>query len=90
MNFWLFDSSIFVALEKGFNKFVLENIYDNKKEYYIPTFIDDMIKSNLISCDVLKSEDMRCGVTNPQDKPFVENVFLDLIRIGVYPNKLRN
>lgn len=90
MNFWLFDPSIFVNLEKEFNKFVLENLDDNKKEYYIPTFIDDMIKSGLLSCDVLESEDMRCGVTNPQDKPFVENVFLDLIRTGVYPDKLRN
>lgn len=89
MNFWLFDSSIFDLLEKGFHKFVLENIWENKKEYYIPTFIDDLIKLNILSCDVIESKDMWCWVTNPQDKPIVESVFSELIRTGVYPYKLR-
>ena len=89
MNFWLFDSSIFTLLEKWFHEFVLENIWENKKEYYIPTFIDDLIKWKVLSCDVLESQDMRCWVTNPQDKPIVESVFSDLIRTGVYPQKLR-
>ncbi len=90
MNFWLFDPSIFVYLEKWFNNFVLENIWNHRNEYYIPTFVDDLIKSNILTCDVLESKDIRCGVTNPQDKPIVEDVFSDLIRTGIYPQKLRN
>jgi hypothetical protein len=44
MNFWLFDSSIFNRLEENFHKFVLANMGEHKKEYYIPKFIDDLIK----------------------------------------------
>jgi hypothetical protein len=62
---------------------------EHKKEYYIPKFIDDLIKWNLLSCDVLESKDTWCWITNPQDKPIVESVFSDLIRTGVYPQKLR-
>lgn len=89
MNFWWFHPDIFNVLEKKFHNFVLNNLSDPKKEYYIPTLVDDLIKSGDMICDVLETKDSRCWVTNPDDKPIVQKAFDDFIKQEKYPLNLR-
>ncbi len=90
MNFWGFHHSVFQELEKQFHTFVLENEDQPKKEFYIPYFVDILIKKDTIVCDVLESQDIRCGVTYPEDKPAVKKTIEGFIAKGKYPTKLWN
>lgn len=88
MNFWGFHPEIFTQLEEEFKKFVLENHEQEKTEFYIPSFVDTLIKKWDFSCDVLESHDAWCGVTYPEDKPEVTKKILNFIDEGKYPNNL--
>lgn len=50
--------------------------------------VDQLITNQEAMCAVFKSEDFRCGVTNPEDKPFVQKHIADLVAQGTYPEKL--
>ncbi len=90
MNFWWFHQSVFHSLEDHFHTFVLETEKEGNttKEFYIPYFVDLLIKDGKMTCDVLSSQDARCGVTYPEDKPEVTNTLNSLIEKWVYPPKL--
>ncbi len=81
MNFWGFHHAMFIELEKEFHAFVLENekAENTTKEFYIPSFVDVLIKDKKMTCDVLESQDARCGVTYPEDKPEVTKTLNKLI-----------
>lgn len=89
MNFWWFHHEVFKDLQEAFEKFVLENQDNSTKEFYIPYFVDHMIKQKELVCDVLQSQDAWCGVTYPEDKPAVKQILEWLIAKGVYPDALR-
>ena len=90
MNCWGFSSAIFEPLETGFRDFLAERSSDLKAEFYIPTFIDGLIRSGECSCDVLTAESSWFGVTYPLDKPFVQGKLDELIEAGLYPTPLMN
>jgi len=48
-------------------------------EYYIPAVLDELIKSNKITCSVLPNNSSWFGVTYPQDKPQVVDSIKKLI-----------
>ncbi len=81
MNFWGFHQSVFQELEQHFHTFVLETAKEGiaTKEFYIPYFVDLLIKDRGMTCDVLASQDARCGVTYPEDKPEVTKTLNSLI-----------
>lgn len=88
MNFWWFHHEILSAFETSFSLFLDEFGTDPKKELYIPTVCDDLIKNNQGMCEVLISRDYRCGVTYPEDKPFVAGLLRKFIETNAYPTKL--
>jgi len=62
--------------------------HELKSEYLLPSVIDEAIKADRISVEVLKSHDKWFGVTYKEDKEIVVNSIKDLVDKGVYPEKL--
>lgn len=88
MNFWWFDNSIFAIIQDKFDTFLQEYGTDPKKEFYIPTVCDELIKSWTHICDVMISTDVRCGVTYPEDKTYVRSIIEAIVDWWTYPQKL--
>lgn len=89
MNCWWFHWSMMHILEEQFHEFLIEYGSEPKKEFYIPTVCDRLIKEWTHSCDVMISEDLWCGVTYPEDKTYVRSVIEAIVDWWEYPRKLR-
>jgi hypothetical protein len=88
MNFWGFMPNIFDDLDQTFKDFIGNN-YDNPKaEFYIPAFVDIMLKSGKSKVEVLSTEEQWLGVTYREDKPIVTNGIKELISKGLYPARI--
>ena len=88
MNFWGFSDLLFNPLERHFVDFLKYGPRGLTAEFYIPTFVDDLITREGAACDVLETDAHWFGVTYPGDKPFVQQHLGDLIRDKVYPSPL--
>jgi choline kinase len=89
MNIWGFTPSFFKELEARFPKFLeasKENIL--KAEYFLPSVVDSLIYENKANVKVLPSKERWYGVTYQEDKPLVNEAVNNLIKQGVYPEKL--
>lgn len=88
MNMWGLTPEIFEVLEEGFAAF-LKGLSDSMKgEYLIPTIIDQLIRDGKADVTVLESRDKWFGVTYKEDKPAVVKSFQELIKAGIYKEKL--
>lgn len=89
MNMWGFTPNFLNELETGFKAF-LEEIPDGevKREYLLPTIVDQLIKADKASVKVLETRDKWFGVTYKEDKESVVASFKKLIAAGVYPANL--
>lgn len=85
MNMWGFYPNFFSALERGFGHF-LDEIPENelKKEFLIPTFIGDMLKTGEIEVKALESHDEWFGVTYKEDREDVSKKIRELVDKGLY------
>ncbi|MDO5538771.1 MAG: sugar phosphate nucleotidyltransferase [Eubacteriales bacterium] len=92
MNMWGFSRSMMDELEKGFPRFLKENLPVNplKCEYFLPFAVDDLLKEGKASVQVLKTEDKWYGVTYKEDKPMVVKAIQSLKDAGLYPQNLWN
>lgn len=88
MNFWGFHPSIFTNIEKQFVDFLEHSINLPKSEFYIPFVVFEMIKSGLVSVEVLSADSPWFGVTYKEDKPYVIDQIQKLTNGGIYPEKL--
>ena len=89
MNMWGLYPQLFELLENGFDEFLHQlDSLDIKSEYLLPTIIDDLLKRNEVSVEVLKSNDSWFGVTYKEDKENVKENIRILIEKGDYPYKL--
>ena len=89
MNMWGLPPAFLAELEEGFPKFLAAlKPGDIKKEYLLPTIINNCIKSGKGSVQVLPTHDKWFGVTYKEDKPVVVESIRKLIADGVYPEKL--
>jgi len=88
MNFWGFTPEYFDYVEKSFIEFLKVNGQELKKEFYIPTLVDELIKKGEASCKVLDTPAKWFGVTYAEDKPQFILKINELINKGVYPEKL--
>ena len=88
MNFWGFTSAVFEPLEEQFSAFLKEHGDNPKSEFYIPSFVDDLIQTGRTSCDLLQTSSSWFGVTYPDDKPVVQKRINELILAGEYPSPL--
>ncbi|MBQ8100252.1 MAG: nucleotidyltransferase [Paludibacteraceae bacterium] len=88
MNMWGFTPEYFDYSESAFAEFLRQHGTEPKAEIYIPTVVNDLIKRGVVRCRVLDTPARWFGVTYAQDRPQVVMKLNELIRKGVYPEKL--
>jgi dTDP-glucose pyrophosphorylase len=89
MNTWGFTTSIFYELEERFPIF-LENSKSNilKAEYFLPTVVDELIKTGKANVKVLPCGEKWYGVTYKEDKETVMTAISKMMSLGIYPKSL--
>lgn len=88
MNMWGFTPDYFAYSEAAFGQFLKEYGQELKKEFYIPTVVNDMIRSGKATCKVLDTPSKWFGVTYADDREQVIMKLNQLIKQGVYPQRL--
>lgn len=89
MNMWGLAPSFLDELEKGFVKFLQELPEGNlKAEYLLPQVVDDLVQQKRAAVKVLDTPDKWFGVTYKEDKEAVVAAIRELIKNGVYQDKL--
>lgn len=88
MNMWGFYPSYFRFFENQFDSFLQKSGNDLKSEFYIPTLVDELIKTGERQTKVLHCDAEWFGVTYREDKAFVSARLDTLIDEDVYPEKL--
>lgn len=88
MNFWGFNPTVFKKLDDAFYTFIQANYANPKAEFYIPTFVDGLIKSGRAEVEVIPVDEIWLGVTYKEDKKLVIEGIQSMIARGMYPEKL--
>ncbi|MGM9837438.1 MAG: nucleotidyltransferase [Paludibacteraceae bacterium] len=88
MNMWGFTPEYFTYSEEAFRAFLTQYAGELKKEYYIPTVVNDLIAGGKATCKVLDTPSKWFGVTYAEDRPQVVAKLRALIDAGEYPEKL--
>jgi dTDP-glucose pyrophosphorylase len=88
MNFWGFTPKCFEFGEKLFEEFLESNKENLKAEFYIPSVVNEILKSGIASVEVLQSDAKWFGVTYKEDKEIVQKAIGELKKQNVYPRNL--
>lgn len=88
MNMWGFTPEYFEYSEAAFKQFLTANGQELKKEFYIPTIVNDLIKAGKATCEVLDTPSKWFGVTYAEDRQMVVDKIQQLVNDGAYPAKL--
>ncbi len=88
MNMWGFTPEYFEYAEDAFRKFLTQYGSEMKKEFYIPTVVNELIETGKVTCKVLDTPSKWFGVTYAEDRPQVVLKLNNLIKEGVYTEKL--
>lgn len=88
MNLWGFGLGVFDPLDRLFAEFMAEQGSSQTREFYIPTAVDQLIRSGKARVRVLRTDEQWFGVTYRPDRDLASARVLDLIRDGVYPARL--
>ena len=88
MNMWGFTPDLFVYLKSMFKDFLDKEGSEMKSEYLIPSVVNTLIEDNKKHVKVLRSSSSWFGVTYINDKPYVVQKIEELVRQGLYPEKL--
>jgi choline kinase len=88
MNFWGFHPGIFPKAEELFTDFMKKNNTDPKAEFYIPLFVNELIRKGSEKVKVLSGGSVWFGVTYQDDKELVAGKIAGLVKAGEYPSKL--
>lgn len=89
MNFWGLTPEFIDKLEEGFCQFFrsIEG-REEKAEYLLPIYIDELLKKGEVSVKVLETRDKWFGVTYQEDKQTVIDAIHALVESGVYTKDL--
>jgi dTDP-glucose pyrophosphorylase len=88
MNFWGFTPSYFGFLNRAFEAFIQKNAENLKAEFYIPSVVNDLIKSKEATVRILHCDDKWFGMTYKEDRETVVKSIRGLVEQGVYPENL--
>lgn len=89
MNMWGFTPEFLMELDKRFMDFLQKPGQDlEKAEYFLPKVVDELIKEEAASVFVLPTGDKWFGVTYKEDREHVSKAFNELVREGIYPERL--
>lgn len=85
MNLWAFPASVFTELDAQWKEFLAANIQEPKKEFFIPTVVNTLIKKNSWKCIARTSPEKWFGMTYSADRAIVLEQVKKLTADGVYP-----
>lgn len=88
MNFWGFTPKCFEFGNQLFETFLEETKTDLKAEFYLPSIVNEILKSGKASVEVLKSDAKWFGVTYKEDKEIVQEAIGELKKNNFYPRNL--
>ncbi len=88
LNLWGFTPALFDGMEERFATWFKENEGKLKAEWYIPFYVDELIKAGEATVEVLPTNSCWFGVTYKEDKPVVVEAISKMIAAGEYPEKL--
>ena len=88
MNMWGFTPDYFDYSMEFFKQFLTENGDKLKSEFYIPLAVNNLIVEGKATCKVLDTPSKWFGGTYAEDRPQVVLKINELIRKGIYPEKL--
>ncbi|SHG44910.1 Nucleotidyl transferase [Flavobacterium fluvii] len=88
MNFWGFTPKCFEFGGQLFEKFLEENQEDLKAEFYLPSIVNEILKSGKATVEVLQSDSKWFGVTYKEDKEIVQKAISELKKQNFYPRNL--
>lgn len=89
MNFWGFHQDFFEQSSALLQQFKHRYKGTLNAEMVIPDAVDSCVRSGILDCRVLDSQDPRQGVTNAEDKWRVAKAFDQMHNDWVYPKDLR-
>ncbi|WP_111709323.1 sugar phosphate nucleotidyltransferase [Lutibacter citreus] len=88
MNFFGFTPKYFELSESMFIDFLEKNYKEPKKEFFIPTVVNNSILNKTATMKVLQSNARWFGVTYKEDKDYVTSEIQKLKALKVYPENL--
>lgn len=88
MNCWGFTPRLFEGLDRHFAEFLRTRGRDSKAEFYLPAAVSAIVARGEAVVHVLPTESSWFGITYREDKARVTAAIADLVRKGVYPNRL--
>lgn len=88
MNFFGFTPKCFEFGNQLFEEFLEMNKGNLKAEFYLPTVVNEILKSGIARVEVLKSDAKWFGVTYKDDKEIVKKAIEELREQNIYPAKL--
>ncbi|SVC82103.1 uncharacterized protein METZ01_LOCUS334957, partial [marine metagenome] len=88
MNVWGFTPVLFEYLRDLFVEFLKNEGNELKREFLIPTVVNELIRSGNEDVHVLRSGASWFGITYKEDRPFVTGEIQKLVDEGVYPSPL--
>ncbi|MCL2152638.1 MAG: sugar phosphate nucleotidyltransferase [Oscillospiraceae bacterium] len=89
MNIWGFPGNVMSEFEYYMSRFLRDKA-DNLEsaEFYLPVFVDNLVKDSKADVKVLKTDAKWFGVTYREDKPALQAALRDMVKAGQYPEKL--
>ena len=91
MNLFGFGPTIFDSLETQFAQFLRDHVQDLKAEFYIPTVVNNRLRSSHASrLRVLRTSSTWFGITYREDRDRVVRSIDELISAGTYPERIWN
>ena len=89
MNMWGLGAGFLEELESGFLEFLSKRKPgDLKSEFLLPRIIDNLIQEGRANVKVLETKDKWFGVTYQEDKKSVVDAIQELVKRGIYREKL--
>lgn len=88
LNLWGFTPALFDGMEERFATWFKEHEGQLKAEWYIPFYVDELVKAGKATVDVLPTNSCWFGVTYREDKPVVVEAIKKMVAEGIYPEKL--
>ena len=88
MNFWGFTPDYFRFSEREFRRFLDKFIKEQKREFFIPSVVDRLIRNSEAEVTVLTTDSQWFGVTFSNDRDEVSRRFAELHEQGTYPDNM--
>jgi len=80
MNYWGFSPSLFAPLQRLFAAFLDQHRNDDQSEFYLPSAIDQLLRADQITVQVMPSNERWLGITYADDKATVAAALAELPR----------